>query len=67
MDIRIYDWVRCIYPPQEHTFISTVWLWSTDEYVFISILSESPSLTYDCILFTIFELEVSIEELMERE
>ena len=23
----------CLYLPQAHNFISTVWLWSTDEYV----------------------------------
>ena len=23
----------CLYLPQGHNFISTVWLWSTDEYV----------------------------------
>ena len=38
----------CLYRPQGHTFISTVWLWSTEEYVFY-ILSESPSLT-TCII-----------------
>jgi len=32
----------CLYIPQGHTFITTVWLRSTDEYVFV--LSESPSL-----------------------
>ena len=34
----------CLYLPQGHHFITTVWLWSTDEYVFFFILSESPSL-----------------------
>ena len=23
----------CLYFPQGHTFISTMWLWSTDDYV----------------------------------
>ena len=38
-----------VYLPQVHTFITTVWLWSTDEYVFL-ILSESPSLNADYIV-----------------
>ena len=34
----------CVYIPQGHYFICTLWLWSTDEYIFIFILSESPPL-----------------------
>ena len=34
----------CLYIPQWHYFISTLWLWSADEYGFFMILSESPSL-----------------------
>ena len=34
----------CLYLPQGNNFISTVWLWSTDECVFFWILSDSPSL-----------------------
>jgi len=34
----------CLYVPQGHNLISTVWLWSTDEYASFLILSESPSL-----------------------
>jgi len=37
----------CLYIAQRHYFISTLWLWRTDEYVFIYILSESSSLTKD--------------------
>ena len=31
----------CLYIPQGHFFISTLWLWSTDEYVFSLFLGES--------------------------
>jgi len=27
--------ISCLYLPQGHNFISIVWLWSTDEYVFL--------------------------------
>ena len=25
--------LRCLYIPQGHDFVSTLWLWSTDEYM----------------------------------
>jgi len=31
--------------------IRTLWLWSTDEHVFVFILSESPSITCCCHIF----------------
>ena len=34
----------CLYIPQGHYYINTLWLWSTNEYVVSLILSKSPSL-----------------------
>jgi len=34
MITRLLDWFSCLYLPQGHYFISTLWLWSTDEYGF---------------------------------
>ena len=38
----------CLYLSHGHNSISTVWLWSTDEYVSFFILSEGPSLNILC-------------------
>ena len=34
----------CLYIPQGHYFMSTLWLWSTDDYCQFSVFSESRSL-----------------------
>ena len=41
--------LSCLYVPQEHYFIRTFCLWSTDEYVKFGILSESPPLIIESI------------------
>ena len=44
--------ISFLYIPQGHYFISTLWLWSTDEYGFF-LLSESPSLNKPFLVKTV--------------
>mgnify|MGYP006890274217 CR=1 FL=1 len=45
----------CLYFPQGHIFLSTMWLCSTDDYVNILILNESPPLTQIHIEMILYE------------
>ena len=53
-----------LYIPQAYYFISSLWLWSTDEYVLFFILSKSPPLivqTYSYALFSMSLLKFALE------
>ena len=50
---------NCVYIPQGHYFISTLWLWSTDEYVIFLILTECPPLKGSVHMGTLFSTQTA--------
>ena len=56
--------LSCLYLPQGHYFISTMWVWSTYEYVFFFLnLSKNPPLNVkECMVKVIYNCDLFNEE-----